>query len=54
VTVPDYVQRLIAEGTAESLDEAEKLSYGEPDIQKQIDAKRGPGDGGRTEPAPSR
>jgi hypothetical protein len=40
VTVPDYVQRLISQGTNESLDEAEKLSYGEPEVQAQIAAKR--------------
>jgi WD40 repeat protein len=40
VTVPEYVQRLIAERTPGSLDEAESLSYGEGDVQKQIEAMR--------------
>jgi hypothetical protein len=34
------VQRLIAEGTSGSLDEAESLSYGEAEVQKQIEEKR--------------
>jgi WD40 repeat protein len=40
VTIPEYTQRLIVEGTPEALDQAQALSYGHPNVEAQIAAKR--------------
>jgi hypothetical protein len=40
VTVPEYVERLIQEKTAQSLDEAEPLAAGKPEILERISAAR--------------
>src|SRR5437870_4933555 len=41
VTVPEYIENRIKENTAESLDEAEQLAVGNPELLKRItDAKK--------------
>jgi WD40 repeat protein len=40
VTVPEYVQQLLADGTKQSLDEAASLTQGDAEVHTQIDTKR--------------
>jgi len=40
LTGPEYIQRLIAEGSSDSLDQAERLSIGHPKELEQIASKR--------------
>ncbi len=40
VTVPDYIERLIKEKTRQSLDEAEPLAAGKPEIMRRISEAR--------------
>jgi hypothetical protein len=40
VTVPEYIERLIKEKTSLSLDEAEQLAAGKPEVLQRISAAR--------------